>query len=156
MFLLAGLYKGQLARVKESMSWISMAGRAILILLDQYKLYNESYWTAHGDGNMREQYEKAQARIKTKQHSLIVLASWTCLQLESDILAEVKLPSSGIQNIESMLLMPHVPDDETTGNESIQEVNNDGTSDTVLLFYTSQTFLRKRLNQVHKELYGDQ
>lgn len=35
MFLLAGLYKGQLARVKESMSWITTAGRAVQILLDR-------------------------------------------------------------------------------------------------------------------------
>jgi hypothetical protein len=41
MFLLAGLYKGQLARVKESMSWITIAGRAIQSLLDRYKLYNQ-------------------------------------------------------------------------------------------------------------------
>ena len=49
MFLLAGLYKGQLARVKESMSWITMAGRVIQTLLDRYKLYNDNYWTAYGD-----------------------------------------------------------------------------------------------------------
>lgn len=43
MFLLAGLYKGQLTRVKESFSRINMAGRAIIILLGRYKLYNKSY-----------------------------------------------------------------------------------------------------------------
>lgn len=159
MFLLAGLYKGQLARVKESMSWISMAGRAIIMLLDRYKLYNENYWTAYGD--TRKQYEKGQARIRDKRHSLIVLASWTCLQLESDILAELRLPSSGIQTIENMLLMPHnMPDKEEESYEGIQQVQQDSNDkesyDNILLYYTAQTFLRKRLNQVHKEMYGDQ
>lgn len=159
MFLLAGLYKGQLARVKESMSWISMAGRAIMMLLDRYKLYNENYWTAYGD--TRKQYEKGQARIRDKRHSLIVLASWTCLQLESDILAELRLPSSGIQTIENMLLMPHnMPDKEEESYEGIQqaqqESNDKEAYDNILMYYTAQTFLRKRLNQIHKEMYGDQ
>ena len=157
MFLLAGLYKGQLARVKESMSWISMAGRAILNLLDRYKLYNDNYWTAHGD--IRKQHEKGQARIKDKRHNLIVLASWTCLQLESDILAELRLPSSNIKSVENMLLMPHnMPDSETENYEGLEP---DGTQENqsygkILLFYTAQMFLRKRLNQVHQEMYGDQ
>ena len=157
MFLLAGLYKGQLARVKESMSWISMAGRAILNLLDRYKLYNDHYWTAHGD--IRKQHEKGQARIKDKRHNLIVLASWTCLQLESDILAELRLPSSNIKSVENLLLMPHnMPESETENYEGLEP---EGTQENqsygkILLFYTAQMFLRKRLNQVHSEMYGDQ
>lgn len=159
MFLLAGLYKGQLARVKESMSWIMVAGRAIRILLDRYKLYNDNYWTAYGD--VRKMHERGQARIKDKRHSMIVLASWTCLQLESDILAELRLPSSGIQSIESMLLMPHnMPDDERENYDSVRKNGaNDGIQenyDNILLFYTAQMFMRKRLNQVHQEMYGDQ
>lgn len=159
MFLLAGLYKGQLARVKESMSWISMAGRAVMMLLDRYKLYNHNYWTSYGD--TRKQYQTSQSRIRDKRHSLIVLASWTCLQLESDILAELRLPSSGIQTIENMLLMPHnMPEKEEDNYESLERgqlEGNDTTSyDNILMYYTAQTFLRKRLNQVHKEMYGDQ
>jgi len=77
MFLLAGLYKGQLARVSESMSWITMAGRVIQILLDRYKLYNDNYWTAYGD--VRRQHEKGQKLITDMRQNLIVLASWTCL-----------------------------------------------------------------------------
>ena len=159
MFLLAGLYKGQLARVKESMSWFTMAGRAIRILLDRYKLYNDNYWTAYG--NVRKMHQRDQARIKDKRHNLIVLASWTCLQLESDILAELRLPSSGIQSIENMLLMPHnMSDDEQENYDSVRKQNDSGGGsenyDKILMFYTSQMFLRKRLNQVHQEMYGDQ
>ncbi|KAK5119423.1 hypothetical protein LTR85_007523 [Meristemomyces frigidus] len=151
MFLLAGLYKGQLARVKESMSWFNMAGRATLILLDRYKLYNRDWWTAYGD--VAKQLEKGQALIKDKRSNLIVLASWACLQLESDILAELRLPSSGIQNLENLLLMPHkVPEVETYGGLDPDGRQDD--YDNILIFYTAQMFLRKRLNQVHREMYG--
>jgi hypothetical protein len=61
MFLLAGLYKGQLARVKESMSWIAMADRVTQTLLDRHKLYNDNYWTAYRD--VRRQHEKGQKLI---------------------------------------------------------------------------------------------
>lgn len=150
MFLLAGLYKGQLARVKESMSWITMAGRVVQILLDRYKLYNLQYWGAFGD--VRRQHEIGQKTIKDKRQSMIVLAAWTCLQLESDILAELRLPSSGIQDKENLLLMPHnVNDDEDLHAYGELQTQTD---DNVLFFYTAQMFLRKRLNSVHREMYG--
>lgn len=151
MFLLAGLYKGQLARVKESMSWITMAGRAILILLDRYKLYNDHYWESHGIDVT--QFQKSQARIKDTRQSLIVMASWTCLQLESDILAELRLPASGIQAVEGMLLMPH----KVNEDESYSGLETDGRYedyDNMLLYYSAQLFLRRRLNKVHQEMYG--
>ncbi|KXT04056.1 hypothetical protein AC578_4909 [Pseudocercospora eumusae] len=151
MFLLAGLYKGQLARVKESMSWITMAGRACCILLDRYKLYNEKYWGTFG--GLRATYMSSQARIKDTRQSLIVLASWTCLQLESDILAELRLPDSGIQKVESSLLMPYKIND----NETYVGLETDGQPEdynNILIFYSAQMFLRKRLNKVHRQLYG--
>ena len=153
MFLLAGLYKGQLARVKESMSWITMAGRVTQTLLDRYKLYNDNYWTAYGD--VRRQHEKGQKLITDMRQNLIVLASWTCLQLESDILAELRLPSSGIQNIENLLLMPHnLAEEETYEGLAPHEDKKGESYNNVILFYTAQMFLRKRLNQVHRQLYG--
>jgi hypothetical protein len=153
MFLLAGLYKGQLARVKESMSWFTMAGRVIQTLLDRYKLYNDNYWTAYGD--VRKQHEKGQKLITDMRQNLIVLASWTCLQLESDILAELRLPSSGIQNIENLLLMPHnLAEEETYEGLAPYEDRKGESYINVILFYTAQMFLRKRLNQVQRQLYG--
>lgn len=151
MFLLAALYKGQLARVKESMSWITTAGRAVLNLLDRYKLYNENYWTGYGD--VHQKHKKSAALIKDKRDSMIVLAAWTCLQLESDILAELPLPQSGIQNKEDLLVYPRdVPEDD-----SYSELHPNGRqpiNDNILVFYTFQMWLRKRLNQIHREIYG--
>jgi len=147
MFLLAALYKGQLTRVKESMSWITMAGRAILILLDRYKLYNENYWEEY---NTRMQFERSQKQIKDKRMNLIVIASWTCLQLESEILAELRLPASGIRGIEHLLLMPNrIYEDDTYSGE-----DSDGQDDILLIYYSAQIFIQRRLNQVHREIYG--
>lgn len=153
MFLLAGLYKGQLARVKESMRWYAKAGGVIQVLLDRNKLYNDNYWTNYGD--VRRQHAKGQKLITDMRQNLIVLASWTCLQLESDILAELPLPSSGIQNIENLLLMPHNLAEEETYQDFAPHEDRKGMSyNNVILFYTAQMFLRKRLNQVHRQLYG--
>ena len=153
MFLLAGLYKGQLARVKESMSWIAKAGGIVQSLLYRYKLYNDNYWTANGDE--RRQHESGQKLITNMRQNLIVLASWTCLQLESDILAELRLPSSGFQNIENLLLMPHsLAQEETYDGLAPHEDKKHESDKNVILFYTAQMFLRKRLNEVHRQLYG--
>ncbi|KAH9819796.1 C6 zinc finger protein domain-containing protein, partial [Teratosphaeria destructans] len=154
MFLLAGLYKGQLARVKESMSWITMAGRAISNLLDRYKLYNTEWWRPYGGyGDVRKQWEKSHSLIKDKRSDLIVLASWTCLQLESDILAELPLPSSGILNVEKMLIFPHHVSEEESYDGLDHEAQKDE-YDHIMLFYNAQMFLRKRLNLIHREMYG--
>jgi hypothetical protein len=153
VFLLAGLYKGQLARVTESLSWITKAGRVLQALLDRYKLYNDNYWIAYGD--VRRQHEKGQKLITGMRQNLIVLASWTCFQLESDILTELSLPPSGIQNIQDLLLMPYNPVEEETyeGLATHGDKKEEGYNK-VLLFYTAQIFLQKRLNQVQRELYG--
>jgi len=154
MFLLAGIYKGQLARVKESMSWITMAGRAVQALLDRYKLYNNDYWQTYGD--VRQQYRDAQDRIKDTRQSLIVLTSWSCLQLESDILAELRLPSSNIQSIENLLIMPKkAPEEETYGKLEISGgLEHYDHPDNILMFYTAQLYIRRRLNKIHNEMYG--
>lgn len=153
MFLLAGLYKGQLARVKESMSWITMAGRAIITLLDRYKLYNDDYWNGFGD--VRARLETGQKRIKDTRQSLIVLASWCCLQLESDILAEMKLPDSGIQDIEGKLCLPNnIPEDEVESYNALQPESRREDNDNILMFYTAQLWLRRKLNEVHRQMYG--
>ncbi|KAK5153445.1 hypothetical protein LTS14_007615 [Recurvomyces mirabilis] len=152
MFLLAGLYKGQLARVGESMSWITRASRVAMTLLERYKLYT-NYWTAHGD--IRKKLARGQARITSKNANLIVLVSWSCLQLESDILADIRLPSSGIQSIENSLLMPHNSREDDDGvYEQFPHHEKRDDYDNILIYYTAQLFLRRKLNQIHREMYG--
>ncbi|KAK5108816.1 hypothetical protein LTR62_007790 [Meristemomyces frigidus] len=152
MFLLAGLYKGQLARVGESMSWITKASRVAMILLERFKLYT-NYWTENGD--VRKQLAKGQARITDRQVNLIVLVSWSCLQLESDILADLPYPSSGIQSAENFLLMPHSGREaDSEADEQFPDHEHWEDYDNTMIYYTAQLFLRRKLNQVHREMYG--
>ena len=144
LFLLAGLYKGQLARVKESMNWYAMAGRVLRQLLRSYGLEDKGHWTRTG-----ELPEERSHDLLTDEHrSSIVRAAHTCIQLESDILAELDLPSSGIISLETMLPMPGAFPGVTSSDGDFEQ------STTILLHFTSQLYLRIRLNQIHGHLYG--
>lgn len=154
MFLLAGLYKGQLARVKESMKWYSKAGQVIRCLLERYKLYNGAHFGEYDEHG----YEKSgQERIKDNRTGLIVLNAWSCLQLETDILAEMNLPSSGLPDLEYELIAPK----KMTSDESYSGLEPDESDlldaqkhDYILMVYISQLYLRKRLNAIQKDLFG--
>ncbi|KAH0555710.1 hypothetical protein GP486_006345, partial [Trichoglossum hirsutum] len=71
--LLAGLYCGQLGRVLESWKWINWACVSCQVLLRKSMINNEQNLT---------------------RKEPIICAFWTCLQLESDVLAELDLPSN--------------------------------------------------------------
>jgi hypothetical protein len=147
IFLLAGLFKGQLARPKESMSWYAMAGRVLQQLLSEGNLCDRTYWTWVSD-NGQALKEKSESFIKNEYQNSIVLASWTCVDLESDISAELDLPSSGIVSIEDGLLMPLAFPDVSSGCEDTSQ------STETLLRFTSQVYLRKQFNKVKRQLYG--
>lgn len=66
----------------------------------------------------------------------IRVAFWTCLQLESDILAELDLPPSGISRLEETILFP--------SDKPMPEA----------AYYAGQIALRKLLNRVHFSLYN--
>ncbi|KZF20052.1 hypothetical protein L228DRAFT_270807 [Xylona heveae TC161] len=127
--LLAGLYAGQLARVIESWAWINSASRACQVLIHPTKFTQEK------DDVRRD---------------LIVFAFWTCLQLESDILAELDLPASGISRYEDSgigfplgvsLGLP--PDALGEKPETL-----------MMMYYSAQIQLRKILNRAHSALYS--
>jgi hypothetical protein len=81
------------------------------------------------------------------------VASWTCLQLESDILADVRLPSSGIQSIENVLLMPqNLGDNEDDTHDPHGMMNSYDDNNTILIYYCAQLFMRRKLNQIHREV----
>jgi hypothetical protein len=147
IFLLAGLFKGQLARPKESMSWYAMAGRVLRQLLRDERLCDRTYWTWVSD-NGQALKEKSERFITNEYQNSIVLASWACVDLESDISAELDLPSSGIVSIEDRLLMPLVFPGISGGCEDTSQRTE------TLLRFTSQVYLRKQLNQVHRQLHG--
>lgn len=127
--ILAGLYMGQLARIIPAHYYFSNACRGCIVLI--------------------ESSEYKRKEMKAGKRNLINFAFWSCLQLESDILAEVELPPSGITRYEGPM---HQEFPRMVTLEPIPE-----TSDMVaaLRFYSYQITLRRELNRVHKALYVD-
>ena len=127
--LLAGLYAGQLAHTFTSHAWITQACRACQVLIRPANLDQE---------------------INEARRDLIFFAFWTCLQLESDLLAELDLPASGISRYESYekVNLPR--------GVSLDVLPEIGHADTLnMVYYSAQVQLRRTLNRVHTELYKD-
>ncbi|KAL2159086.1 hypothetical protein VTH06DRAFT_2845 [Thermothelomyces fergusii] len=131
-FLLAGLYQGQLGRVLESYAYIKEAGFALQMKLrpslDRFRRLNEM---------------GKQDAVTEKSDNQLVFAFWTCLQLESDIIAELPLPQSQILAYEDIMPYPN-----------IQVAKGLGFDEHVLQSYLAQLYLRKTLNQIHGMLYN--
>ncbi len=129
--LLAGLYAGQLARTFESWRWIHSACGACRYLVRDPTLARE--------------------RDPTRK-DLIKFAFWTCSQLESDILAELDLPGSGIQDI--VLEYPkgfsELADFENIDN---QGHNAPGAVRKMMSYYSFQIHIRNSLNSMQKDLH---
>lgn len=150
VFLLAALYKGQLVRPKESMSWIAKSVRVVCPLLQEMNIGLPDT-SSPGAELMKMQPTVAPSGEKSYRDS-VILTSWTCLQLESDILAECRYPLGGMP----ALPFSHfdIPDDGTAICQMHSDIDPVYTHKTVTLFYTAHTFLRTKLNQVHADLYG--
>ncbi|KAK6951395.1 hypothetical protein Daesc_007930 [Daldinia eschscholtzii] len=131
--ILAGLYYGQLGRVLESWSHISLASRNLQVIL-RPSLDRLSKW-----------HESGRSIGQSRRDNQLAFAFWTCLQLESDILAELPLPQSGILQYEDR--MPY-PNSEYAVNQ--------GFSEHIVTGYIAQLYLRKQLNQVHTLLYDSE
>ncbi|OJJ51851.1 hypothetical protein ASPSYDRAFT_63108 [Aspergillus sydowii CBS 593.65] len=124
--LLACLYTGQLAHSFQSHSWIAQAANACQVLT-----------LPKSNRELQDDHNK----------DLVNFAYWSCLQLESDILAELDLPASGISRSESRISLP-------TGRFTISLSNNISAPNTMMMFlYSAQIHLRKILNRVHTDLY---
>jgi hypothetical protein len=124
--LLAGLYAGQLAHPFQSHGWICQAARACQVLVRQ------------------KRYERLDEHNAIKD--LYNFAYWTCLQLESDLLAELDIPASGISRSEGRMGLPK--------GVFIPLPDEGGAPSTIMMmFYSAQIHLRKVLNRVHTDLY---
>lgn len=128
-YLLAALYTAQLACVIESWTWINNACRVCCFLVR----------------DTRFSKEKEKKRVDLTR--FVYLA---CLQLESDILAELDLSPSGLQQIdpEGQIGVPSgvVEDAQDIDSISIK-------SDNILLYYNYQLSLRKCMNDWQRHLY---
>lgn len=125
--LLAGLYMGQQARILPSHYYISVACRACQVLIES---------TDYKNGNMRP-----------ARRNLINFAFWSCLQLESDLLAEIDLPPSGITRYES------TQHREMPTGLTLESIPESASQEDILRFYSYQIQLRRTMNEVHSALY---
>lgn len=149
--ILAALYLGQFARVLESWSWINNACRIVLVLVkaDYQKLNRD--WCLENRASLPPQ--------ERYRLNLVMCVYWTCLQLESDILAEMStLPPSGISEYQTKIAYPDgvyesVPIESGTSVED-KMLANPQTKEGSMLMYTSQIWLRVILNEAHNMLYG--
>lgn len=127
--LLAALYHGQIGRVHESWSYVQNASKRILILiapkLARFNMLRQS----------------GQLPVAQKDNQLL-LAFWTTLQMESDIIAELPYMASYLLNYEDTLPYPR----------SVFFFNA-GFSERVVHSYFAQLYLRKHLNTLHRDLY---
>ncbi|KAH8761579.1 hypothetical protein F5883DRAFT_678219, partial [Diaporthe sp. PMI_573] len=142
--ILACLYYGQLGRLISSFRHIRFACSAIIDKLQpsmdrlSKKVARVAEALKHPGPYVNLEPEKTVV-IDTK----LLVAFWSCCQLESDILAELNLTPSGILQYEDILPYP----DLIVLRETL------GFSDAVAYSYAAQLYLRKRLNKITGSLY---
>ncbi|OBT51349.1 hypothetical protein VE04_09078 [Pseudogymnoascus sp. 24MN13] len=136
--LLAGLYHSQLSRVLQSHACLKEAGYALTIMLKPHLPRYKQMLEDMGDAVRRPQIKWLPEDNRT------LFTFWTCLQLESDIVAELDVPQSGILSLESIMPWP---------NLAMAERNKE-ISAKASWCYSMQLVYRKKLNIIHRDLYG--
>lgn len=149
--LLAGLYMGQLADPVESFGWIKRAADACIVLTRKYGVFfcpvPIVFPPKEPGTNESVPRDNYQSLPKGRHKSLCEFAYWTNLQLESDILAELPLPGSGITKVETQVQLP-------SGDYVFPVPNSlDAPNTRMMVFYLAQIHLRKVLNRIHNDLY---
>lgn len=132
--LLAGLYMGQLARVIPSHWYILNACRACQILIRSKAYKNRT--------------------MSAERRNLINFAFWSCLQLESDILAEMDIPPSGIIHKEASMLH-EIPSALTISDPESDESSKRNPQE-FLRHYSNQIQLRRTINDAVHNIYNAQ
>ncbi|KAG7424498.1 hypothetical protein Forpi1262_v014562 [Fusarium oxysporum f. sp. raphani] len=126
--IFAGLYHGQLGRPMESFAFIHRASHKLQVIM-------------RPSLDKMRQIKRNSEFIQETKYNQIALTFWTCLQLESDLIAEMQLPPSGLLSYEDD--MPHP-------NMSLLE----GFNQRILDSYPGQLYLRTHLNSIHRMFYA--
>ncbi|RDA93725.1 hypothetical protein CP533_0214 [Ophiocordyceps camponoti-saundersi (nom. inval.)] len=126
--IFAGLYQGQLGRPLESFSWIHAAGHKLQVII-------------RPSLDKLRKMKRSRVLINDPKYNQISLVFWTCLQLESDLIAEMPVPPSGLLQYE---------DDMPTPNMSLLK----DVDQRVLDSYPGQLYLRTHLNSIHRLFYA--
>jgi hypothetical protein len=125
--IFASLYYGQLERPMQSYAHINIASNKLLVILRPSL------------DKLRRLMTSNSMPTETKYNQLC-LAFWTCLQLESDIIAELPLPPSGLLSYEDDMPRPDMKLLDHSGR--------------VADSYNAQLYLRKHLNSIHRMFYA--
>ncbi|PKS07675.1 hypothetical protein jhhlp_006283 [Lomentospora prolificans] len=135
--IFAGLFHGQLGRVVESHAYIAHACNVLMNIM-RPSLKRLSV------------IKDTRSLIRSNRDNQLIFAFWTCLQLESDIVAEIPRHQSGILAQEEHLPYPNPYFWQQ------QDPQANVLQDSVLTSYMAQLYLRKHLNQIHRMLYGSE
>ncbi|KAF2268499.1 hypothetical protein CC78DRAFT_372218 [Lojkania enalia] len=162
--LLAALYLGQFARVLESWSWINNACRVCLILIKAFVSLSPSFVPALTfqcrdmdkiNRNTLFNTSRPPPQFSAKENyrlNLIKCVYWTCLQLETDILAEMStLPPSEISKFQEEISYPSGVFEKFPESIQFDDTNE---HEKTMWTYSSQIHLRVILNEAHNTLYG--
>ncbi|KAL1879895.1 hypothetical protein VTK73DRAFT_6707 [Phialemonium thermophilum] len=133
-YILAGLYHGQLGRVVESYAYIRQACYAVQVKMRP---------SLHRFAKLQESSPFSTTVVTEKTDNQLIFAFWSCLQLESDIIAELPLPQSNILAYEELMPLPN-----------LDLAREHGFDTRVLLSYKTQLYLRRKLNDAHQLLYN--
>lgn len=149
LFALAGLYKDQLARVRESVSWISKAGQVIRRLMQAERLSGAGplpvLLPAHN--SISEPFHNEET-----YHDALKLMAWSILQLEHNNTAQFGFPSSGLPALE--LASYEIPESSIESCRLPGIRDHPQTHNTVVLFHNAQRFLCTRLNNAYGDIYS--
>ncbi|KAI8725167.1 Zn(2)-C6 fungal-type domain-containing protein [Fusarium sp. LHS14.1] len=126
--IFAGLYHGQLGRPMESFAFIHKASHKLQVIM-------------RPSLDKMRRIKRNSEFIQETKYNQLALTFWTCLQLESDLIAEMQLPPSGLLSYEDD--MPHP-------NMSLLE----GYDQRILDSYPGQLYLRTHLNSIHRMFYA--
>lgn len=127
-FIFAGLFQGQLARPLESFAHIMQAGHKLQVIM-------------RPSLDKMRRFKEGGIFIPDAKYNQLALAYWTCLQLESDLIAEFTLPASNLLQYEEDMPPP---------NMSLL----DDFPQRVLDSYLGQLYLRRHLNSIHRMFYS--
>lgn len=137
--ILAGLYYGQLGRVMESYTYIKDASYVLLLIMRP---------SLHRLAKLQQERSFDRGAIQSHRDNQMIFAFWSCLQLESDIIAELPLQQSPILQYEHQMPYPNVD------LAMAKDGSRNGFSSEVLMSYTTQLYLRRTLNEIHHKLYN--
>ncbi|KAF2171049.1 hypothetical protein M409DRAFT_51276 [Zasmidium cellare ATCC 36951] len=152
IFLLAGLYKAQLARTREASSWYSMSGRVLTHLISRRHLFDENESVTSTQGIEQKTFHAIQP-YRSSQDDLILRAAWACLQLEDELLPELRLPQSRLERLREIILLP-IP--AARGSCTKQnKLPGAETDEYRRLIYTAQLQLWRKFDRIKAFLRSD-